>query len=87
MHAHDTLDIMSDLCFVGSTAFSVGGTPREAGLQAAPDALHSWDLADAHHPIHLGTYALSAWKVAVNDGLLYLADEDGLRIFALHDGF
>ena len=86
VHMHDTPDLMSDLCFSGNMAFTIGGMPREAGLHVAPGALHAWDLADAHRPIHLGVYPLSAWKVAVGDRLLYLADADGLRIFALRSG-
>ena len=80
----DTLDLMEDLHFVGTTAFSVGGTPGDGDLQARPELLHGWDVSDARRPVHLGAYPISAWQVAGDEAVLYAVGAGGLRIYAIH---
>ena len=75
---------MEDLHFVGTMAFSAGGTPSEGDLHARPEALHGWDVSDASRQGHLGAYPLSAWQVTVDEDVLYAVGAGGLRIYAMH---
>jgi hypothetical protein len=73
---------VNDITTVGRYALAVRGENVIEDTLTLPGELLVLDLEDPAYPLSIASYPIPAWRIALAHGYVYLAGEDGLRIFA-----